>query len=298
MMSDLITRTNLLLEKVGKKYDFTGKVKTIHNREVKQIIRLSDELIGGWIESEDNLSQLGTCFVYDEAMVWGNGEVSENARILGKAQVYGRASAYGAVQISGDAEIYGEAKVFGSAEVLDLANIYGSSSVYGASIVSGNALVSGDAVVFGKATITDHAVINGKAQVFGRAVISGTSTVSGKATVSGDAEVSGKSTVEGDAIIAGTTKLVDELAATGEHLGASPVVDTDSIHRQLKILQNNSHLDNDFVEKATKVLDKVDLGKDLSGKDRAVLSHTVKKLAHLLTKNHVLDALNGKKEAK
>ena len=37
--------------------------------------------LGGWIEKEDNLSQSGTCWVYDDAIV------SQNAKVSGKAKV-------------------------------------------------------------------------------------------------------------------------------------------------------------------------------------------------------------------
>lgn len=45
--------------------------------------------LGGYIESENNLSQDGLCWVYDEAKVYDEAWVSDDAEVYGKAKVYG-----------------------------------------------------------------------------------------------------------------------------------------------------------------------------------------------------------------
>lgn len=82
-----------------KKYEFTGKIKTIFGIEFKQIRAIISfgyvvaGEIGGWIECEENLSQSGNAWVYGDARVSGN------------ARVYGNASVYGDASVSGDAEV-------------------------------------------------------------------------------------------------------------------------------------------------------------------------------------------------
>jgi len=55
--------------------------------------------LGGYIESEKNLSQEGNCWVADNARVF------DNALISGNAKVYDNARVYDDAQIFGDAEI-------------------------------------------------------------------------------------------------------------------------------------------------------------------------------------------------
>ena len=43
--------------------------------------------IGGYIEKEENLSQEGTCWVYDSARVYGNARVYENGCVYGGVSV-------------------------------------------------------------------------------------------------------------------------------------------------------------------------------------------------------------------
>ena len=89
------------------KYEFTGETKG----GLKQIRRISDGVIGGWIQSEYNLSQYGNAWVYGYARVHGN------ARVYGYAQVYGNAWVHGDVRVYGYAQVYGNAWVHGNAQV-------------------------------------------------------------------------------------------------------------------------------------------------------------------------------------
>ena len=57
------------------KYEFTGKVEVRFGISFRQIRRLIDGLIGGWIENEKNLSQDGNAWVYGNARVYGNAAI-------------------------------------------------------------------------------------------------------------------------------------------------------------------------------------------------------------------------------
>jgi predicted acyltransferase (DUF342 family) len=106
-----------------KKYEFTGEtIKasdcTLHRiKAVKSFGDVEEGDIGGWIESEDNLSHEGDCWVGGNAMVYENAQVYGDARVYGYAKVYGDALVYGTAQVSGDAQVYGKARVHDSAKI-------------------------------------------------------------------------------------------------------------------------------------------------------------------------------------
>ena len=102
---------------MNKKYEFTGEEKEAFGLKLKRIRRTSDGLIGGWIEKEENLSQSGLCFVYNNARVFGN------AKVFGNAEIYGNAKIYDNAEVFGNARVCGGAKVFGNAEVCDNAKV-------------------------------------------------------------------------------------------------------------------------------------------------------------------------------
>lgn len=94
-----------------KKYELTRETKVINGVELHRIKALEsfgnikEGELGGWIESEKNLSQYGDAWVGENAKVYGNATVRGNAIICGDATVFG------------NAEVFGNAKVFGNAEV-------------------------------------------------------------------------------------------------------------------------------------------------------------------------------------
>lgn len=117
--------------------------------------------LGGYIESERNLSGIGDSWVFGNAMVYGNAMVFDNAMVSDNARVYG------------DGKVYGKADIFRNAEVSGNAEVFGDAVVCGNAKLSGNAQVYGDAEVSGKAWIFDNAKIHGKTDVSGNARVQG-----------------------------------------------------------------------------------------------------------------------------
>lgn len=116
------------------KYKFTGETRTIPSGIIlRQIVAVRDVnpnvpsgTIGGWIESEDNLSHDGKSWVSGDA------------------------------RISGNAWISGDAWVSGNARVSEHARISGNALVFGNALVSGNTQVSDDVRVSGNVWVSDH----------------------------------------------------------------------------------------------------------------------------------------------
>lgn len=105
--------------------------------------------LGGYIESEDNLSQYGNCWVGGDAKVFGLAKVIDNAYVSQNAMVYDEAI------ISGNANVYGNAKVSGEAQIEDYSNIGDYSSIFNHARISGRTELIGDTSVFFKAHIRD-----------------------------------------------------------------------------------------------------------------------------------------------
>ena len=109
--------------------------------------------LGGYVESENNLSQMDDCWIYDNACVYGNACVFYDACVYDNARVFGNACVFDDAKVFGNACVYDDAKVFGNACVYDNARV--SDSAY----VADNAKVFYDACVFGSAHISGDAII-------------------------------------------------------------------------------------------------------------------------------------------
>ena len=80
-------------------------IKLYRIRALKDFGDVKKGHVGGYIEKEENLSQINNCWVDGEAKVCGDAEVWGKARVYGKAQVWEEAQVYGEAEIFGEAEI-------------------------------------------------------------------------------------------------------------------------------------------------------------------------------------------------
>ena len=85
--------------------------------------------LGGYVANENNLSQMGDCWIYDNAKVFGNARIYGNAHIYDNAQVLGNANIYDNAKIHNNAQVFGDAHVCGSATVCDDATVCGDAMI-------------------------------------------------------------------------------------------------------------------------------------------------------------------------
>jgi hypothetical protein len=77
------------------KYKLTENTKEIDGITLYQIVATKDfndvetGHLGGWVESESNLSHYGDAWVHGNATVFGNARVFGNAWVNGDARVFG-----------------------------------------------------------------------------------------------------------------------------------------------------------------------------------------------------------------
>jgi carbonic anhydrase/acetyltransferase-like protein (isoleucine patch superfamily) len=171
-----------------KKYEMTSNTKELKGRKLFQIRALKDfgdvkvGDLGGYIEKEENLSHGGNAWVYDDALVYGDACVSDNAQVRGDARVYDNAQVYDNAWIRGDARVCGDARVYSNAQVYCEAWVYGDARVCGAARVCGDARVYGDACIYNNAWIYDNA------RVYGDTIIYGDTCICDDAWICGDSD--------------------------------------------------------------------------------------------------------------
>lgn len=197
----------------NKKYELTNETIEVFGSTLYRIKALRDfgcvnkGQLGGFIESEFNLSHNGTSWVHDEAKVYERGRVLENANITKSATVCGCA-------------IVGK-----KATVEDKAVIIGRA------IIHDNAKVCGDAIVMGKAIIQDFAIVQNYSLIHGNAIVGKYSNLGGNITVSDNAKILIDSSplflcnnahIRGDARISSITDMVtiEPLGSQGHTLTA------------------------------------------------------------------------------
>lgn len=184
----------------NKKYELTDdarqldRVKTVYRiRALRDFGEIKKGQLGGYIETESNLSHAGTAWVHDNAMVCDSARVIENAQVKDRAFVGQEAILSKRVIVEHDARVFGHAILSDSA------------------VVSGNARVSGRAIIKGRAHISDFASVEGKAFVSKFSIVSGLTKVSGNAELLIEHTVVflyGNATIRGNALISSPNDII------------------------------------------------------------------------------------------
>ena len=107
------------------KYKMTDEIIKVNGQTLHRIEALIDIPYakvnagdkGGFIESEENLSQEGNCWVGDDGQVSEDAQVYDNAWVSGNAWVFGNAQVFGDAQVLEGAHVFGGAQVSGRAKV-------------------------------------------------------------------------------------------------------------------------------------------------------------------------------------
>ena len=188
-----------------KKYKLTEETINVYGITLHRIEALKDFNDvkkgdkGGFIENENNLSQNGNCWIYDNAKVLGEAMVCCNAKVYGNAKVYDYAVVYdnaivfGNAQVCNEAKVYCNAKVYGNAQVYWNALVIDNARVYGNTKVYHNAAVCGNTRIYGNAIVRGDAVVGGDAEIYDNAKVFGNTEVFGNAEIRGDAEIASNS---------------------------------------------------------------------------------------------------------
>lgn len=104
-----------------KKYELTDETMDFNGKTLYRIRALKDfgnvkkGNLGGYVESEKNLSHDGNCWIYDKAKVYGNANVFNDAKVFDNAQVFGNAKLFYNAKACGDAKVFNYARIGGDA---------------------------------------------------------------------------------------------------------------------------------------------------------------------------------------
>jgi len=85
--------------------------------------------LGGYIESEKNLSQENNCWVSDNARVYGDAWVFDDAQVSDNAQVFNNALVFSKAQVSDNAWVFGTARVLGNAWAAGNTQVFGKAQL-------------------------------------------------------------------------------------------------------------------------------------------------------------------------
>lgn len=144
---DTIEKQVVYRIKALKGFEINGKCVTVGD-------------LGGYVESENNLSQEDNCWVEGNVYVYGNAKISGNAHISTDSE-HVDLEIYEDAKISGNVCIIGDGAISGNSIITDNVKIDGSVDLKDDTIIKDNVNIDvGEIETSGKNTIQDNTVLN------------------------------------------------------------------------------------------------------------------------------------------
>lgn len=160
------------------KYILTKNTKKIDDiilhqiRAIRSFGNVQKGDLGGYVETDANLTHYGNAWVKDNAIASGNALVCDDALVSGNSWV------------SGNVLVDENAIVSGNVLACENARI------------SGNVILNGSVQVYGYASISDNVLAYDNAVICGNTIVNGNAIISGKTYVSGDTWIGGNALIK------------------------------------------------------------------------------------------------------
>ncbi len=148
----------------NKKYEITTNELVLDGRKFFQVKALKEfgnvkaGQLGGYVESEENLSQLGNCWINQDVVLMHDARVEDDAVVTGDSVVRNKGVVRGYAHVR-NATVCDNGVVEGTAYVI------GGNYDYNSIVIKDNAVVRGD--ISGSFVICGNAIITGGADSYG-----------------------------------------------------------------------------------------------------------------------------------
>ena len=129
------------------KYELTNITKDFEGETLYRIRALKDFEdikkgdLGGWVSNENNLSQYGNCWVYDEAKCTGN------SRMYGNSIMYDYSEMHDNSVMHGNSIMHDNSEMHGNSAMYDNSIMYGNSAMYDNSEMHDNSRMDNDSIL-------------------------------------------------------------------------------------------------------------------------------------------------------
>lgn len=212
-----------------KKYELTENTIHFNKRTLYQVrylkafkkdgVKVGD--LGGYVESEKNLSQEGACLILDEAMAMDNARVTMDSTIRQHAIIKGQAVLGGTATVLHDAVVSDQAVVTGNARISHRVRVMGNANIQGNVELMNTCHITGETVLAGSVWVKDNVYISmdkmpetplHPAHLYESVKVFGGAQITGNAILFGQVEVGEKAEISGSPVISGTTKIMGTVA--------------------------------------------------------------------------------------
>lgn len=212
---------------MNKKYEVTNITMEFGERTLYRIRALKDFAdvktgdLGGWVSGENNLSQEGNCWIYDEAKCMDNSKIYGNSTMHDYSEMYDYSIMYGDSEMHNYTEMhdysimYSYSKMYGCSKMRDSSTMYGNSKMYGNSMMCGRSKMFDYSEMFDDSAMYDNSIMNGYSIMFDSSEMHDNSEMHDYSKMYGDSILKDEEKLYGE-LISKVDKFIDISNPKGE----------------------------------------------------------------------------------
>ena len=141
--------------------EFEGRV--LHRiRALKNFNDVKTGDIGGFIQTEYNLSQEGNCWIYDNAMCMDNAKCTDDSKMFDRSCMCGNSRMYD------NSEMYDNSRMYNNAMMRDNSKMYNNAMMCDNSKMYNNSKMCDNSSLYGNAKISDNTILKNNDKLYGK----------------------------------------------------------------------------------------------------------------------------------
>ena len=116
--------------------------------------------IGGFVESEYNLSHEGNCWIYN------NAKAMDNSRIYDNSKMYNNSKMYGHSEMHDNSEMYEDSVMYNDSRIYDNSAMYNNSKMRDNSVMYNNSKMCNNSEMHNNSMLCDNSRMHGNSKMY------------------------------------------------------------------------------------------------------------------------------------
>lgn len=205
----------------SRKYELTNISIEFGERTLYRIRALKDFAdvkkgdLGGWVSSENNLSQEGNCWIYNEAKCMDNAKMYNNSTMHDYSEMRGNSTMHDCSEMHDNSKKCDNSEMHNCSEMHNNSIMFGHSKMYGNSMMCGNSTMYDDSKMFDDSAMYDCSEMYGSSVMFDNSEMYGESEMHDNSVMYGDSVLKDKEKLYGE-LISKVDKFIDISNPKGE----------------------------------------------------------------------------------
>ena len=144
--------------------EFEGRV--LHRiRALKNFGLVEIGEIGGYVQTEDNLSQYGNCWIYDDAKCMDNAKCTDNSVMYWNSCMYDNSRMFNNSKMYDNTKMFDNSRMFNNSKMSDNTKMFDNAMMYGNSAMYNNSQMFNDSNMFNNTKMYDNSKMYGNSQM-------------------------------------------------------------------------------------------------------------------------------------